>query len=79
MLDDLYSGLAMPYEHDPRNWSVLEVKEELSHCHVRKVGRQENFDEQGKGGGWQAVLPHKIWQYPDSMVSSRPLRDNERW
>ena len=76
-LEDLYKGLALPYEYDPNNWSVIEVKKPIEGAHVGKVGEQKSFNE--KGGGWQAELPQPIWTYPSDVLTSRSLRDDERY
>ncbi len=76
-LENLYDGLALPYEYDPSKWSVVDVKEPLQNVHCGEVGKQSNFGE--NGGGWQAELPHAIWEYPSDKVSMRPLREEENW
>ena len=76
-LENLYDGLALPYEYDPSKWSVVDVKEPLQNVHCGKVGKQSNFGE--NGGGWQAELPHAIWEYPSDKVSMRPLKEEENW
>ena len=76
-LENLYDGLALPYEYDPSKWSVVDVKEPLQNVHCGEVGRQSKFGE--NGGGWQAELPHAIWEYPSDKVSMRPLREEENW
>ncbi len=76
-LENLYDGLALPYEYDPSKWSVVDVKEPLQNVHCGEVGKQSKFGE--NGGGWQAELPHAIWEYPSDKVSMRPLREEENW
>lgn len=76
-LENLYGGLALPYEYDPSKWSVVDVKEPLQNVHCGEVGKQRKFGEDG--GGWQAELPHAIWKYPSDKVSMRPLREEENW
>jgi len=76
-LENLYDGAALPYDYDPSKWSVVDVKEPLDNVHCGEVGPQSKFGLDG--GGWQAELPHALWEYPSDQVSMRPLREEEIW